>query len=526
MKKGLLIKNGRIYTMDERNTIADSCAIMDGRIVAVGENIDIKDKKFEVIDLKGKTVLPGFIDCHVHFLGFSLGLDRIDLSEARSLDDALKAVREKVFKQKSRVTDWILGWGWNKNEWGDGKFPNKDELDSISRDFPISLSARDGHALWCNSLALKIAGINRDTPDPKGGKIERDEKGEPTGILLEEARRLIHKVVAEPTKEEKKRAILNGIKKAHSFGITSVHDCSSSKIYAPFELISELKNEGKLSLRFCLAIPMDSLKSAIEDGIRSGDGDEWIKWGGVKILADGSLSSQTAFMFEPYLGDKKNTGILTLTIDELNETVLNAGKAGISSWIHAIGDRTNHLALNAIEQSKTFLRHRIEHAQCLVHEDISRFKRLGVIASMQPVHIPLDIDIAEKHWGERGKNAFLFRSLIHSNVKVCFGSDAPVESLNPVYGIWAAVNRKRWDGTPEGGWYPLEKISVLEAVYGWTRNAGYSSYEESLKGTLEIGKLGDLVVLSEDIFEVEKDRIKDLKVEMTIIGGEIQYGGW
>jgi hypothetical protein len=454
----------------------------------------------------------------------------VHLAGVADFEEVKRRVREAA--QKASPGEWIHGDGWDKNLWNLGRFPNKHDLDPFTPDNPVLLDSRDGHVIWCNTRALREAGIDKNTPEVPGGEIERDGRGEPTGIFKEEAEKIIERAAGDPPWEQEKRAFLLAQKEAQGFGLTGVQDCSSENRKSPVKLIQELREEGKLGLRFTCMIARDALDDAIQLGLRTGNGDEWLRWGGVKILVDGALGSQTAAMMEPYEGSE-NKGILAIPEEVLQETIRKATVHGLASTVHAIGDHANKVVLDAIAETRKkecpdprlWLRHRIEHAQCVRPEDVVRFRELGIIASLQPVHLPGDISTAERNWGKRCANAYVTRSFLDAGVPICFGSDAAVETLDPLKGIWAAVSRQRWDGTPKEGWYPEQRISAAQAVHGYTLGAAYASGEEALKGAIQAGKLADFTVLDRDLFEVPKEEIRDIKVEMTILGGEVVYSG-
>ncbi len=527
--EALLLANGCFYTLNPARPKASAVLVQEGKIIEVGSESGLPNGGRK-LDLKGRCVLPGLIDSHLHFLWFARSLSWVHLAEVADFEEVLRRVREAALK--AGPGEWVRGEGWNQNLWDLGRFPHRQDLDPFTPNNPVLLDSRDGHLIWCNSLALKMAGIDRSTPEVPGGKIERDERGEPTGILKEEAEKLIERALGEPCWDLEKEVFLRAQRKAQKFGLTGVHDCSSEGSKSPARLVQEMRNEGRLGLRFCCMIPRDSLDDAIQLGLRTGAGDPWLRWGGVKILTDGALGSQTAAMIEPYEGSGQK-GMLTLSEEVLAQTIQKAAVYGISSAIHAIGDYANQIVLDAVAEARRkecpdrrlWLRHRIEHAQCVRPEDVTRFKDLGLIASLQPVHIPGDIPIAEKHWGIRSRNAFPARSLLRAGVPLCFGSDAAVETLDPMKGIWAAVCRQKWDGMPEQGWYPEQRVSVEEAVQAYTLGAAYASGEETLKGSIQPGKLADFTVLDRDIFQIPEQEIREINVAMTILGGKVVYEG-
>ena len=530
--KDLMLLNGKIYTMNPKQPRAEAVAVRDSKITAVGKTSDVENlgkRNFKVINLQGRTVVPGFIDCHTHFLSYALSLNQVNLDLLTSFDQILSQI--KTFAKKSRAREWLLGRGWDKNILRKGGSFTKEVLDKICPNNPVALRSKDHHLLWVNSKALKLAEIDKYKEDPLGGMIDRDVKsGEPTGILKENACDLIWEKVSSPFPEKSKRLLAEAQKKANSFGLTGIHNLEEQKAIFFFQQF--LKDE-ELSLRVCFWISREYLDSAISLGLRSGFGDENIRFGGLKLYSDGALGSQTALMFEPYENSRDNFGIEVTSQEELTQWVKKASQAGIGVAIHAIGDKGVHQALNAIEhvagrvsqpvrktrQNKN-LRHRIEHGQLISSQDLKRFNRSGVIASVQPYHAPSDRDIVDKHWGKRGGFRYPYKSLLNQKTKLVFGSDAPIETMDALRIIYAAVTRKK-EGEKRRAWYPQERLSVPEAIFAYTQGASYASYEEKIKGSIEIGKLADMVVLSKDIFEINPEEILDTKVESTILGGKL-----
>jgi predicted amidohydrolase YtcJ len=524
--KGLLLLNGNIYTMNAKYPKAEAVAVRDGRIFAVGKTSDIKDlggRDFEIVNLEGKTVIPGLTDCHTHFLAFALGLRRVDLHGITSSDQLLSTIQS--FSKRLRSDEWLLGTGWDKNLLGDESLFSKQTLDRIWSAAPSALWSKDQHVLWVNSKALEAAGIGRHTGDPIGGEIQRDENtGEPTGLLKEKACGLVWQKIPAASFEASRDLAIQAMRIANSYGLTGIQNHDESRAY---DLFQRLQADGELTLRAAFWIPVRELDSAISQGLTSGSGDDFVRFGGVKMYADGSLGSQTALMFEPFEGSTDNLGIQATSQQELTENTIRAERAEVSVAIHAIGDRAVHQSLNSIEQSnqqvrdKGRLRHRIEHVQLLHPQDVDRFAKLGIIASVQPVHAPADMDIAERYWGRRCKFAYMFNTLLKTGAKMVFGSDAPIESIDPWRGIHAAVCRKRIGA--KQSWYPEEKLTIAEAISGFTRWAAFASYDENQRGSIEVGKLADMVVLSQDPFQLDPDEIPNAKVELTILEGKIVF---
>jgi predicted amidohydrolase YtcJ len=506
--------------------IAEAVAVAGDRLVAVGDSKTLRDALGacdRAIDLRGRTVVPGMIDAHLHFLSYSLRMDRIQIHELPSLQETLQRVTERVAATEPGT--WIRGGGWNCNLWGDGAFPTRHDLDRVAPDRPVALSSKDGHSLWANTQALKLAGVDADTPDVAGGSIFRDAAGEPTGILQENAIGLVRQVIPDPTRREMIAACKRGLAHANSVGLTGIHDCEGADALSVFQ---ELARRKELTLRVLAHVPEGTIDEAIKVGLRDGFGDEWVRIVGIKAFSDGALGSRSAWMIEPYEDDPANWGIPTTTPEALLELVRKANGAGLSVAVHAIGDAANRAVLDAIESARdeapAHLRNRIEHVQLLHPDDISRLAQLGVIASMQPIHATGDIDIAERHWGSRSATGYAWRSLLDTGAMLAFGSDAPVEDISPLLGIHAAVTRRRANGDPgPEGWYPEQKLTVHEAVYAYTMGAAYASGEEQLKGSLTAGKLADLVILDRDIFDIDPMDILHTQVHATMVGGKFVY---
>lgn len=528
MVANLVLMNGNVYTMDGATPRAEAIAIAGGRILAVGSNGEMKQylrPDGETIDLGNKTVVPGFIDAHIHFLSYGLSLQQIDLVGADTLGEAMQRVSDRA--SSVEAGRWLSGRGWEQVSWEGGRFPNRYHLDRVAPDHPVFLRRKCGHAGWANSQALSLAGISANTPNPDGGEIIRDANtGEPTGILLERAMDLVDTLIQEPTHEECTEAVRTAMRHVHRMGIVGVHNMEGAAALNAFQ---QLREDGMLNLRLLQQIPESDMDAAIQLGIRSGFGDEWIRFGAVKIFSDGALGARTALMVEPYENEPHNYGIAVATADHLVQQVERAARNGLAVHIHAIGDQANRNVLDAVERCQTaaiglHLRHRIEHAQVLHPDDVARFAQLNVIASMQPIHCTQDIVYADANWGVRSRLAYAWSSLLSSGAKLAFGSDAPVETPNVLKGIYAAVTRRREDGYPgPHGWYPEECLSAAEAIYAYTMGAAYSGCEETIKGSLRAGKLADLVILSHDILTEGPDKILRTEVEATMVDGKFVY---
>jgi len=520
-----VLYNGTIHTLDPQTPTAEAIALSGEQIAAVGSTDDLcalLGPNGKSIDLDGKTVVPGLVDAHLHFAGYSQRLDQVHIHELPK-EETLARVKERVLQ--SGPGTWLRGGGWNCNLWPGGAFPTRQDLDAIAPDNPVALSSKDGHSVWINTRAMQEAGIDANTDDVPGGAVFRDASGMPTGILQENAQGLIRDAIPRPTPEENVSAIERGMASAHRLGLTGVHDCEGAEALAAFQT---LRRQGKLTMRVLMHIPQSSVEAAIQVGIHDGLGDPWIRFYGCKIFADGALGSRSAWMIAPYEDDPNSTGIPTITPEDLTALVRQCNQAGLSVAVHAIGDGANRAVLDAIEnvrdENTAHLRNRIEHVQLLHPDDIPRLARLGVVASMQPIHATADIDIVDQHWGARGTSSYAWRSLLDTGTMLAFGSDAPVEDISPLVGIHAAVTRRRANGYPAPeGWYPEQRLTVHEALYAYTMGAAYASGEENIKGSLVPGKLADLVVLDRDLYQIDRMEILETKVVATMVGGTFVY---
>jgi predicted amidohydrolase YtcJ len=533
----LLLQNGRIYPVEPADLCAQAVAVKDGRIFAVGDDSELEPlvgSKTRVIHLEGRLVLPGFTDSHVHFVAYALRRHQIVLDGVDDWEEIRRRLRTGV--ERAAPGEWVLGWGWNQNLWGDGTFPSKADLDDIAPRNPVALNRTDFHSLWVNSLALEKTGITTETPDPPGGRIDRDPAtGEPSGILREwGAMHLIEDVIPAPDDDAVDAALRDALAEAHQLGLTGVHDMrgETEKLNA-LRAFHRLYRCGELTLRVSCALPVDHLDKAIALGLGSGLGDAMLRIGGVKVFTDGSMGSGTAWMLEPYADAPHNYGMAVTSKGQLRDIARRAEQAGLSLIIHAIGDRAVREVLDVLAEIRdenegwrmeNGLRHRIEHVQIVHPDDIPRLAQLGVIASMQPVHVMDDWPVADRVWGhERSRTAYALRSLLDAGTHLALGSDCPVAPLNPLLGIQAAVLRQNEKGEPRDGWYPEERLTVAEAVRGYTMGAAYAVGLEDVLGSIAPGKLADLVVLDQDIFEIEPVEIASVKPTMTIFDGRVVY---
>lgn len=521
--------NGKIYTVDDKQPLAEAVLIEGNKIVFVGSTEDVKkrvDKSTEVIDLNGKLMLPGFIDDHVHFTSGGFYLQGIDLRPAKSTTEFREILKNYAEKNKDQ---WITGGNWDHEAWEVNDLPTKEMIDDVTKNTPVFVDRFDGHMALANSYSLKLAKITKDTPSPDGGLIVKDPKtGEPTGILKDNAMGLIYSIIPQPTKEANYKAALVALNHAKELGVTSVQDITYSEDLSTYK---KLEKEGKLTCRIYTRMPIANYKKLVKDKIKVGSGSDKVRLGSLKAFADGSLGSSTAWFFEPYNQDTTTSGLAMdiVTDGSLREWSIDADKYGLQICTHAIGDKANNYMLNLYQEiisknPKWDRRFRIEHAQHVRFEDIPRFAELGVIASVQPYHAIDDGVWAEKRIGpERIKYTYPFRTFLDNKVMLCFGSDWTVAPINPLLGIYAAVTRRTLDDKNPDGWIPEQKISVEEAIKCYTINNAYAAFEEKVKGSIEIGKLADFVVLDDDILTIDPVKIRDVKVDMTVFDGKVIY---
>lgn len=522
LRHNSLIYNACIYPQVE-GLVVNSMAISGNSIIAIGDNLqNTQDfQSFRKTNLEGKTVVPGFVDAHTHLYYFALSFGRIYLDKIDSLEICLAKI--KNFAVKLDKDDWLLGNGYSPDRFKKRIEPDRFILDKISDGRPAFIFSKDQHSAWVNSNALELAGINKHTPDPSGGKIERFDDGTPTGILRESpAYKIIHDLIPEPPKRKIAEYYGKALAHAYRMGITGVHSVDSSP--KAFEWFSDLNQKKKLGLRINYYFQASQLSHLAKNKIHYGMGDDFLRVAGIKIFSDGSLGSQTALCFSKYLGSKNNYGIEVKAKKQILKEVTLAAKLGLPAAIHAIGDKAVSNVLDVLEQAPKLTngaRHRIEHLQLCRRKDIARVKRLNVVASMQPSHCPSDIPMVRKYWGIRGADAFIFRTFINKGVDLAFGSDVPIEPLDPISGIAAAVRRAK-PGNHDS-LYPEQGITAAEALYRFTVGPAIAAGQENCRGRLLPGYPADFVVLSDDITTVPADSIYDVQVLATVLDGEVKY---
>ena len=539
-----ILYNARIYTLDARQPSATAIAINEGKILAIGGNYEIL-KEFsrgiesaqpaELEDLANRVIIPGLTDAHFHLENYALSLQMIDC-EVPSLEECVRRVGERA-----RVTQpgtWIRGHGWNQNNWDQG-FGTAADLDAVAPDHPVFLTAKSLHAGWMNSAAMHIAGIGAGTADPPGGRLGRDSVGSPDGILFEAAMQFGYNAIPEFTQYDVVRAIRGAQPTLWRLGLTGVHDYDRSRC---FSALQYLHLNGELGIRVVKGIHLEDLPQAVGVGLRSGFGDDFLRIGSIKVFADGALGPQTAAMIQPYEGDatSDDRGMLFMDGEEFYEHSLQAAGHGLSVAVHAIGDRAVHEMLNGYEHlrkyeqselgmgpglAKPALRHRIEHVQLLHPDDVGRLAKLGIIASMQPIHATSDMKMADRYWGKRAALSYALRSQLEQGAVLALGSDAPVESPNPFWGLHAAVTRRRLDGSPgPDGWYPEQRLTVEEALHGFTSGPAYAAGMEDRLGRLAPGCLADLLILETDPFTCSPDEIASILPVRTMVAGKWVWG--
>ena len=532
----MLLSNGRIYTLDPGDRVVDTLVVRAGRVVFTGRRGDVNVPAGESeIDLGGRAVLPGLVDAHGHLM--YLARLRLTLDVAGLASEAACAGRVAGRAASVRPGEWIAGRGWDQNRWPGARFPTRASLDRAAPDHPVTLVRVDGHAIWANSTALRIAGIDRHTPDPPGGRLERDPSGEPTGVLVDTAQDLIRRVEPRPGPAQMDDAVRAAIADCLAVGLTGVHemgaDLDAVAAYRRLAAAGAFPFRNHVALR---AADAAAWQAALDEGpVRAGDGR--VAVAAVKLMADGALGSRGAALHAPYCDDPANRGLLLLPVDELEARVRAAAARGFQVCVHAIGDRANTLVLDALEAvlrgrprpsggrlaavPGSDPRHRVEHAQILAAPDIPRFRALGVLPSMQPTHCTSDMPWADARLGaERIPGAYAWRSLLRTGTLIAGGSDFPVELPNPFHGIHAAVTRRPRTG-PDPGWQPEERMTRAEAVRAFTAWNAYAAHQEAELGTLEPGKQADLVVCSADVFTCPEQEIAAIEPVLTLVAGEI-----
>jgi predicted amidohydrolase YtcJ len=532
-----IIARGKVYTGNVEQPWAQTVAIRDGKIIAVGDEqtiFKLRSPLTDVIEAGGHLVLPGFVDCHIHFIDGSLSLGRVNLEGAKDAADIQQRLREYAAKHPGK--DWVLGRGWNYAMFGAEALPHRKYLDEVFPDRPVFLEGYDGHTYWANSKALSLAGITNSTPDPPNGAIVRDAKThEATGALKESAERLVARIIPKPSRNETLAALRAGMKWANENGLTRVHSAGGD--FEHLDLYHELRRQGQQTLRLYIAYFLNPPELRAQDVVaitaaRKKFHDDWIDANAAKVMVDGVVESHTAAMLAPYSDDRSTKGKLFWDPAKYTDAVTELDSAGLQIFTHAIGDYGVRTALDAYEHAQLANhtsdgRPRIEHIETITAADIPRFGKLGVIASMQPLHSYPDADTLEV-WArnagpDRASRAWAWKSIANAGGHLAFGSDWPVVTLNPWEGIQTAVTRQTSQGKPEGGFVPEQRLTVEETVRGYTLGAAYAGRREKTEGSIEPGKLADLIIVSQNIFEIDPHRIGETKVLTTLVGGRVVY---
>jgi predicted amidohydrolase YtcJ len=524
----LIITNAKIWTVDAFQPLAQAVAVLGDRIVAVGSTSAVdawRGPNTKVIDAAGKLVLPGFNDAHVHFVSGGEQLDKVQLKDVTNPQEFARRIAERA-----KVTpqgEWVQGGNWDETKWDPPNMPTKEMIDALTPDTPVFVSRYDGHMGLANSVALRLAGITAETPDPPGGTIVHDAQGNPTGALKDAAMDPIYKVIPPLSHDRRVKVVKRALAYAASVGVTSVQHMETS--YADIAVYSELLRRGELTTRIYVAPLITHVDDQVKLGIGHAFGGPYLRIGAVKAYADGSLGSGTAYFYEPFLNQGTNRGLLAdemHPISLMRDRYMKADAAGLQICTHAIGDEGISTILDLYADvikahGDTDRRLRIEHAQHMAAKDFERFAQLHVIASVQPYHAIDDGRFAESHIGhDRASRTYAFRTFLDHGVRLAFGTDWEVAPLDPVLGLYAAVTRATLDGKNPNGWFPEQKLTVAEAVEAYTMGSAYAEFQEKEKGSITPGKLADMVLLSDDIFTIAPENIRDVKVLKTIVGGK------
>lgn len=532
----LIVSDAKIWTGDARVPEAAALAVLDGRIVAIGSEPDVmawRGPATQVVKAGGGRIVPGFNDAHVHVIDGATALEAIQLHDVTSAEEFTRRIAERA--AHTPKGEWIIGGDWDETRWKVVALPTRQLIDGVAPDVPVAVRRYDDHALVANSLALKLAGISAATPDPPGGVIVRDAKGEPTGALKDAAAELVKRVIPPLTHQQRRSLIEHALRHAASLGVTSLQDMSIRDLasdYANIGVYAQLREEGKLSARVYVAPALVGVDDFTKLGLRRAFGDPWLRIGAFKSFADGSAGSRTAYFFEPYADNAQWRGLISDDLQPLSlaeERMRKADAAGLQLCTHAIGDAAISTVLDLYAKVVATngpgeRRWRIEHAQHMAAADFERFAKLGVIASVQPFHAIDDGRWIEERIGhERASRTYAFRTMLEHGVHVAFGTDWPVAPLDPMQTLYAATTRATLDGKNPGGWFPAQKLTIAEALTAYTQGSAYAEFQETEKSTLRAGALADFVLLSADVLAIEPARLREVKVQKTWVGGRLVY---
>ncbi len=526
----LIFTNARIYTVDDGRPMAQALAVRGGRVQFVGSErgaLMLRGPNTRVVDLDGQTVIPGMIDAHAHLVGLGEALRTVDLKETRSYQEVIDRVVARA--REVPAGTWIIGRGWDQNDWGNTAFPTHEQLSRAVPDHPVYLTRIDGHAALVNTRAMQMAEVVRTTPDPDGGRVERDAEGNPSGVFVDNAQNIIGARIPATSVQELRAQIDTSVKEMHRWGLTGMHDAGATR--QTIDLYEELAGSGRLDLRLYVMIGDDSTAIAhfLQRGPQSAlhDGRLWIR--SIKLYGDGALGSRGAALLDDYSDEPGNSGLLISPQTHIRSVAERALRAGFQVNVHAIGDRGNRMVLDAFDEAFTTVprpdhRFRVEHAQILNHQDLHRFAAMDVIPSMQAVHQTSDMYWAANRLGvERLRGAYAWRSLLDTGMPIPNGSDFPVERVNPLFSFHSAISRQDDNDYPAGGWYPEQRMTREEALKSITIWPAYAGFQESLLGSLTPGKYADFVVLDQDIMRVPAEAVLDTRVLETWIGGKRVY---
>ena len=527
-----VLYNGHIRTQDASRPLVSALALVGERIVATGPDdamLALAGPDSARDDLGGQHVIPGLIDAHIHWAMTARSLLEVNVFELPSMEEALQRVAQRA--QETLPGEWIVGQGWSQDYWQPPRFPTAADLDRVAPAHPVFLSAKSGHAAWVNSAALRRCGLHAGTSDPPGGVIQRDAQGRPTGILLETAMELVSAHLPQPTPAHLATLMATAQQQALAAGLTGLHDFDGPDCLQALQILRE---RGDLALRVTKQINHEWIDAALDSGLRSGFGDDWLRIGAQKIFADGALGPRTALMLAPYEGEPDNLGVTLVEREEMQALVSRASAAGVATSIHAIGDRAVHDVLDVFElsrqqeaergQTPDMLRHRIEHVQLIHPEDIPRLAALNVVASMQPIHATSDYPAADSAWGERVRWSYNVRAQLDAGAPVALGTDSPVEPLEPLKSFYAAITRRRPDGSPgPEGWLPELRLSAAETLHGYTLGSAWAAGMDDRLGRLAQGYLADLVLLDRDVLNCDPEELPEAQVLATMVGGNWRY---
>lgn len=543
MKHFSYFYNATILTMDDANPCTHHMLTCNGTIVYAGNDraplsLDSRDADFsrvraslsqdvEFIDLKGSTVIPGFCDSHMHIGHTSHTIAMADLTSARTEDEAVALMQQHAKKINAKPGDWIRGHGWTHNFWPGEKTPTRHSLDKAFPDNPLYLTSKCLHLGWVNTCAIKTCGLTKDTPCPVGGSFAIEPSGELSGYILEDAVELVEKCIPELTAEQLKNNMIEVQKIAHSFGLTALNTPDTKE---DFMMLQELNNEGKLDTRIVFHPRVSMFEEVIDAGLKSGLGDDFLRIGGIKILMDGSLGGHTAYMYEPYENEPENYGQTVEDPDKMIQVTMAANAAGFPMVIHAIGDKAIGMVLRAYEKVQRLFpemtgRNSIEHLQVISEKDLPLLEQVRPIAGVQPVHLCADLVPADKFWGKRARLAYAFRTIANAGCTLAFGSDCPVEPMNPFYGLHAAVNRQSLEDKPEAGWYPDERLTIMESLKAFTKGGAIAGgvITAARRGELAEGKLADFVVLDENPLTMPSTKLRTTLPQSIWVGAKCVY---